>query len=80
MKKEIHPEYFDAKVSCACGAKFVVPSNKAEIRIEVCSQCHPFYTGNEKSLDTAGRAEKFKQRVAKAGPKKATKKKEKAEA
>lgn len=79
MKTDTHPEYYQAKVSCACGAKFVVPSNKETVEIEICSQCHPFYTGTEKSLDTAGRAEKFKSRMAKVAPKKAAKK-EKAEA
>ncbi len=65
MKKEIHPEYHtDSKVKCACGASFVVGSTMPEIKVEICSECHPFYTGNEKILDTAGRVEKFKQRSA----------------
>ncbi|HOO47904.1 MAG TPA: 50S ribosomal protein L31 [Candidatus Paceibacterota bacterium] len=65
MKKDIHPKYNDkAKVTCACGATFTVGSTMDEINVEICSQCHPFYTGNEKVLDTAGRVDKFKKRVA----------------
>jgi large subunit ribosomal protein L31 len=67
MKKEIHPKYYPkAKVTCACGNAFTVGSTKEEIRIEVCSACHPFYTGKAKMLDSAGRAERFKTRSAKA--------------
>jgi large subunit ribosomal protein L31 len=67
MKKNIHPEYFPkAKVHCACGTIFTVGSTKPEIQIEICSQCHPFYTGKEKLIDTAGRVEKFKARKEKA--------------
>ena len=76
MKKEIHPTYQEAKVVCACGAAFTVGSTKKDINIEICSTCHPFYSGTEKSLDIAGRVEKFKARAAKsvaAAPKKATK-------
>jgi large subunit ribosomal protein L31 len=65
MQKELHPEYFPAaKVICACGNKFTVGSTKPEIHIEICSNCHPFYTGTEKILDAAGRVEKFKARRA----------------
>jgi len=65
MKKDIHPKYNDkAKVTCACGATFTVGSTMDEMNVEICSQCHPFYTGNEKVLDTAGRVDKFKKRVA----------------
>lgn len=65
MKKETHPTYFaEAKVTCACGNKFTIGSTKPEINVEICSQCHPFYTGTEKVLDTAGRVEKFKARMA----------------
>lgn len=63
MKKEIHPVYQDAKVTCACGATFTVGSTKKEINIEICSTCHPFYSGTEKSMDSAGRVEKFKARA-----------------
>jgi large subunit ribosomal protein L31 len=73
MKAEIHPTYFaKASVTCACGAKFTVGSTKEKIDVEICSNCHPFYTGTEKTLDSAGRVEKFKTRRAKAT---ATKKK-----
>jgi large subunit ribosomal protein L31 len=67
MKKEIHPEYYpNAKVSCACGNVFYVGSTKKEIGIEICYACHPFFTGKEKLIDTAGRIEKFKARKEKA--------------
>jgi large subunit ribosomal protein L31 len=67
MKKEIHPQYFEkAKVICACGATFVIGSTREKIEVEICSACHPFYTGNEKIIDTAGRVEKFKSRRAQA--------------
>ena len=70
MKKDTHPEYFtDAKVTCACGNSFTTGSTMKEINVEICSNCHPFYTGNEKTLDTAGRVERFKSRMAKAGKK-----------
>ncbi len=73
MKKDIHPKYNNnSKVTCSCGAKFTVGSTMDEIKSEICSQCHPFYTGNEKVLDTAGRVDRFKKRVA-AGAKKAKK-------
>ncbi len=73
MKKDIHPKYNNnSKVTCSCGAKFTVGSTMDEIKSEICSQCHPFYTGNEKVLDTAGRVDRFKKRVA-AGEKKAKK-------
>ena len=67
MKAEIHPKYYtNAKVTCACGSSFEVGSTIEKIEVEVCSACHPFYTGNEKIIDTAGRVEKFKSRMAKA--------------
>lgn len=66
MKKAIHPPYHQAKVSCACGNTFEVGSAKERIEIEICSKCHPFYTGGSKIVDTAGRVERFKQRAAKA--------------
>lgn len=66
MKKDIHPQYFEkAKVHCACGSSFTTGSTKEYIETEVCSKCHPFYTGKEKSLDTMGRVEKFRKRAAK---------------
>lgn len=65
MKKDIHPKYFkDANIKCACGETYSVGSTKSSINIEVCSACHPVYTGKGKILDTAGRVEKFKARVA----------------
>ena len=83
MKTDIHPTYFvDANVTCACGNAFKVGSTKEKINVEICSQCHPFYTGTEKSLDAAGRVEKFKARAAAAKPAKkaAAKTADKAEA
>ena len=69
MKTEIHPTYFpQAKVTCACGRTFVVGSTQEKIHVEICSACHPFYTGTEKIMDTAGRVEKFKARLARKGP------------
>jgi large subunit ribosomal protein L31 len=66
MKTDIHPQYFPtAKVQCVCGAHFTVGSTKEAINVEICSACHPFYTGNEKIVDTAGRVERFKIRAAK---------------
>ncbi len=76
MKKDIHPTYFpEAKVICACGNSFTVGATKPEIRVEICAKCHPFYTGEEKLLDVAGRVEKFKARREKASatPKKVKK-------
>ena len=65
MKKDIHPKYYeDTKVVCACGNKFTVGSSVPELKIEICSACHPFFTGKEKLVDTAGRVEKFKKRAA----------------
>lgn len=67
MKKELHPTYFkQAQVTCACGNTFAVGSTKEKIEVEICSACHPFYTGNDKVLDTAGRVEKFKTKRANA--------------
>ena len=65
MKKAIHPKYnMKAKATCACGAIFEVGSTMPEIKMEICSQCHPFYTGKENLLDTAGRVERFNKRRA----------------
>lgn len=66
MKKDIHPTYYnEVKVKCACGNEFSLGSTKKEIHTEICSACHPFYTGKEKLIDTAGRVDKFKKRAAK---------------
>lgn len=65
MKAEVHPKYYEnAKAICACGASYSIGSTKEEIHVEICSSCHPFYTGNEKIIDTAGRVERFKKRTA----------------
>lgn len=65
MKKGIHPTYYEnAKIICACGAVFHTGSTQKEIKIEICSQCHPFYTGKQKFIDTAGQVDKFKKRMA----------------
>ena len=76
MKKDIHPKYYPkAQVRCACGNTFTVGSTKEFIEVEICSRCHPFYSGKEKLLDTMGRVEKFRKRLAKkAEMKKKTKK------
>lgn len=67
MKKNIHPEYHkNAKITCSCGTVFEIGSTKTAIRIELCSNCHPFYTGEQKIVDTAKRVEKFQARTAKA--------------
>ena len=67
MKKDIHPTYHNkAKVKCACGNTFTVGSTKENIEVEICSNCHPFYTGKKQLVDTAGRAERFKARQKKA--------------
>ncbi len=62
MKKDIHPEYVEAQITCACGNTFKTRSNKPEIRVELCSKCHPFFTGERRIVDTAGRVERFKAR------------------
>ena len=64
MKTDIHPQYYpQAKVTCACGNTFLIGSTKSEIRVEICSNCHPFYTGAEKFIDTEGRVERFQRQV-----------------
>ena len=61
MKKDIHPNYKETRVICACGNSFVTRSTKTqEIRVEICASCHPFFTGQQKLIDTAGRVEKFR--------------------
>ncbi len=64
MKNGIHPEYHTIKAVCACGNEVEVGSVMKEMKVEICSQCHPFFTGKQKLVDTAGRIEKFKQRYA----------------
>jgi len=66
MKKDIHPKYYpNAQVKCACGNTFTVGSTKEFIEIEICSKCHPFYSGKEKIIDAMGRVERFRKRLAK---------------
>src|SRR5437763_10022893 len=67
MKAEIHPEYVEAHVRCTCGNEFTTRSTKPELHVEICSNCHPFYTGRQKLVDTGGRVERFKRRQARAG-------------
>ena len=62
MKDNIHPEYMEAEVICSCGNTFTVGSTKPVLKIELCSKCHPFFTGERRIVDTAGRVEKFKRR------------------
>lgn len=64
MKTEIHPEYVEAHVRCTCGHEFTTRSNKPQINVEICSNCHPFYTGKQKLVDTGGRVERFQRRAA----------------
>src|SRR5436189_6112566 len=65
MKTGIHPEYVEAHVRCTCGNEFTTRSTQPEIHVEICSNCHPFYTGRQKLVDTGGRVERFKRRAAK---------------
>ena len=62
MKKDIHPKYVEATVTCGCGETFVTRSTKDKILVEVCGKCHPFYTGKQKYVDSAGRIEKFQRK------------------
>jgi large subunit ribosomal protein L31 len=62
MKSKIHPEYYECTVTCACGNTFKTRSTKKSIEVEICSQCHPFYTGKQKYIDIEGRIEKFKKK------------------
>jgi len=66
MKPGIHPKYVECKVTCGCGETFVTRATQPEIHVEICSKCHPFYTGKQKLVDTAGRVEKFQRRYANA--------------
>ena len=66
MKKNIHPKYYNnCRVTCACGNTFTIGSTKEFLEVEICSKCHPFYTGKEKIVDTMGRVEKFRKRLVK---------------
>ena len=65
MKPEIHPQYQQIPVHCACGETWTTGSTKKELRVEICSKCHPFFTGKQKLVDSAGRIDRFQQRYAK---------------
>ena len=67
MKQGIHPNYVEATVTCACGNTFTTRSTQPAIRVDICSACHPFYTGRQNIVDTEGRVERFKSKYAKAG-------------
>lgn len=67
MKDKIHPEYVECKVTCACGNSFVTRTTRPKLAVDICSACHPFFTGKQKFVDTAGRVEKFLRRYGKAG-------------
>lgn len=62
MRAGIHPEYFEITVTCACGAKYPTRSTKKVIKVEICANCHPFFTGKQKLIDTAGRVERFRRK------------------
>lgn len=62
MKQGIHPEYVESTVKCACGETFTTRSTKSELRVDICSKCHPFFTGKQKLVDTGGRVDRFNKR------------------
>jgi large subunit ribosomal protein L31 len=62
MKKDIHPNYVECAISCVCGNKFQILSLQPEMRVDICNKCHPFFTGEEKLVDAAGKVEKFKRK------------------
>ena len=62
MKEKIHPKYYETKVTCACGNTFVTRSTVKELKLEICSACHPFFTGKQKLVDTAGRVERYRRK------------------
>ena len=62
MKQNLHPEYNEAVVKCACGETFTTKSTKSELKVDICSKCHPFFTGKQKLVDTGGRVDRFKKR------------------
>jgi large subunit ribosomal protein L31 len=68
MKTDIHPQYQQVEVHCACGNSWKTGSTKKELRVEICSKCHPFFTGKQKLVDSAGRIDRFQQRYAKKSP------------
>ena len=70
MKTDIHPDYFEATVKCSCGNTFTTRSTRRDLHIELCNECHPFYTGKQKLVDTGGRVERFEKRYGKRATKK----------
>jgi large subunit ribosomal protein L31 len=74
VKADIHPDYVETKVTCSCGNTFTTRSTEAELHVELCNECHPFFTGKQKLVDSGGRVERFRQRYAKVGKGAATKK------
>ena len=78
MREKIHPKYVESSVSCACGASFKTRSTIPVIKLEICSQCHPFFTGKQKLVDTAGRVERFQKRFSKTSGKTVRRKAKKA--
>jgi len=68
MKTGIHPEYVECQVHCSCGNEFTTRSTVPSLRVELCSECHPFFTGKQKLVDTGGRVDRFNRRLAKAAP------------
>jgi large subunit ribosomal protein L31 len=68
MKQGIHPDYVETKVTCSCGNTFTTRSVKPELHVELCNQCHPFYTGKQKLVDTGGRVERFQRKYARSRP------------
>lgn len=79
VKDKIHPKYVESTVHCACGESWKTRSTSPEIHVEICSACHPFFTGKQKLIDTAGRVERFNKKYGKAGAKQETKEEAKAE-
>ena len=73
MKTGIHPEYVECQVHCSCGNEFTTRSTVPSLRVELCSECHPFFTGKQKLVDTGGRVERFNRRLAKSAPAKTAK-------
>jgi len=69
VKAGIHPEYHELEITCACGAKYSTRSTRKSISVEICSNCHPFFTGKQKLIDTAGRVERFRQKYKNLGKK-----------
>ena len=68
MKKKIHPDYHEVVVNCACGASYATGSTRNDMKVEICSNCHPFYTGKQKLIDSAGRVERFNTRYKRKQP------------